>query len=577
MDTLAYIQRAATYPNLKPEDFAQAASLALITNFTDDLLQKFLVGLSLENDIYPVLCAEPYKQYHFDLANPASPLYASPADVTFVVFDVNPYIESEFTEDDAHAQEILTSLQTYARHTHGHLVIGALPLPSQSPYGALHEEDPLYRRIAAFNDGLRKIVADYSNVSLLDTNMLFATWGEARARDMRGLYAYDVPFTKDFSFALARECVGYLLALKGRAKKCIVLDLDNTLWGGIVGETGPDGIALGEGYPGSAYRNFQRVLRSYWERGIILAVASRNNPEEIDAVFEKNSRMILKKEHFGSVQVNWRPKSESIKAIADELNIGLDALVFLDDDAANREEVRSALPMVAVPDMPANPEEYAPALLSYPYFTQMALTAEDREKGKMYAQERQRKEIFTTTTDPVAYLGKLGIEITLTENGPRQLPRLAQLSQKTNQLNLTTKRYTEKDLERLIAQGASVFGAEVRDKFGDYGLVALAIVLPGAQKETALDTFLMSCRTMGRGVEYAVLDRIIEILAGRQFERIQARFIPTTKNAPAKDILPHAGFSETTPGMYGLDISAYTDAKPDAVSRVLPFITIVSA
>jgi FkbH-like protein len=275
--------------------------------------------------------------------------------------------------------------------------------------------------------------------------------------------------------------------------------------------------------------------------------------------------MLLKKEHFGSMQVGWQRKSEQLMAIATELNIGLDSLVFLDDDAANREEVKMALPMVTVPDLAEHPEEYARQVLSFPYFNQLTLTEEDRSKGKMYSEERQRKEVIAESGD--AYLAKLGIEIHMTENKQEDLDRLAQLSQKTNQCNLTTRRYSRAELEALIAHGASVFGASVRDRFGNYGTVVLAIVRFTPEPE--LDTFLMSCRVMGRSVEFLVLDHLFEVLRERGYTDVKASYIKTAKNEPVRELLPQMGFEGET-----LKLTHYTKHKPVHVTDAIPLIVL---
>jgi len=561
LNSLSYLERAAGYPSLNPEAFSERATIGLITNFTDGILQKFITGLCLEAGIYPTLSAEGYKQYHFTLraAAPAA------TDITFIVFDASPFMPSEFTVDPEHIGDILQGIRSYVAQAQGQVVLATIALPSASPYGNLFAEDPLYLSITGFNEELRALARAYAKVSICDTDRLMRAWGEHGARDMRALYAFDAPFSKNFSLHLARELVSYLLALRGRAKKCLVVDLDNTLWGGVVGEVGIEGIALGPGYPGLAYQSFQAVLLSYWRRGVVLAIASRNNAEDVDAVFTSHPHMLLRKEHFGSIQVNWRRKSEQLHAIAEEINIGLDSLVFLDDDAANREEVKMALPMVTVPDLAPRPEEYARQVLSFTYFNQISLTDEDRAKGKMYSEERQRKEVIAESGD--AYLAKLGIVITLTENKPEDLERLAQLSQKTNQCNLTTRRYSRADLEQMIAGGASVFGASVEDRFGKYGTVVLAVVRFNPEPE--LDTFLMSCRVMGRSVEYRVLDRIFELLRGRGHARVKAAYVKTAKNEPVRELLPQLGFVDGV-----LELGAYGRQKPAHVADAIPLVAL---
>ena len=364
---------------------------------------------------------------------------------------------------------------------------------------------------------------------------------------MRWLHASDIPFSNVFMAALAEEWVAYARVLLGKSKKCIVLDLDNTLWGGVVGEVGPRGIALGPDYPGSAFVNFQQALLEFYDRGILLAIASRNNPADVAEVFEKNPYMVLKEKHFSAIRTDWKTKPEMIREIAEELNIGTDSMVFLDDDPVNREMVRGELPGVAVPDFSLPPEEYAPLLHSLNLFHQFSLTGEDLAKGRMYAEERQRKKVLLQAKSPDAYIAELDIRITVAVNDRDLIPRLSQLTLKTNQFNLTTRRYSEADILKFMESGALVISGNVTDKFGDYGTVILAIVVPdrGDPRKTTLDTMLMSCRVMGRGVECSFMDYLLRELGRRSIISLEAEFISTVKNVPAKkDFLAEHGFGE---------------------------------
>lgn len=536
MSALPYFKRAATLASLNPSEF-EKASLHLITNFTDDALAKLITGVALEEGIYPELSVEPYRQYHLSLAEGG----ANEAQVTFIVLDASSYIANEFS-DDAHATETLESIKRYASGAKGHVIVATLPTPYESAYGNHFTEDPFYLRITRFNEGLASLATEHANVSLLSMDRLLAM--EA-GRDLRGLYAFDVPYTNDFFLRLAKECMSYVFALHGKGKKCLVVDLDNTLWGGVVGEVGVEGIDLGTGYPGRAYEGLQDVLRSLRERGIVLAIASRNNPEDVDEVFARHPHMKLTKDDFASIQVAWEPKSIMLQKIAQELNVGVDSLVFLDDDPVNREEVRSALPSVYVPDLPTLPEEYARFVLSLSCFNQISLTEEDRKKAALYREERARSK--SEQEDGSSYLERLQLQVTFRVNDEKDLPRLAQLSQKTNQFNLTTRRYTEEELRALQKEGALLIAAEAKDRFGAYGTIALMILRP-KEKVMELATFLMSCRAMGRGIEYALLSYGLEQAAKAGYHAVMGQYLPTAKNTPAKDFLKEAGFAASVEG-----------------------------
>lgn len=539
METLDYL-KLANQADLKGEPFV----INMMTNFTDGILQQMLKGVLVEEGVSAEIEGVPYGQYHLHLKDRKSLLYARRADMTFVLFDTNFHRRSALMDDPAHMQEVLEDIVQYCRDSAAPVIVSTFLIPYRGAYGNLFHESPEYRRVEEANNYLKQQAGEVANLSVWDINALIHHLGEAHVRDLRGLYAFDIPFTNDFFLAVAREWASWVRAKLGRTKKCLVLDLDNTLWGGIVGEVGPEGIALGPDHPGLAFQNFQHAIRELYERGVILAINSKNNPEDVAEVFEKNPHMILGEKHFAASRINWNDKASNIAEIAEELNIGLDSMVFLDDDAVNRGLVRSMHPNVLVPDFPTEPEDYVAHLFSLDAFNQFSLTEEDKEKGRMYAEERGRKVVRASTQSLEEYIATLGIVITVKKNDINSIQRLAQLTQKTNQFNLTTKRYGEKEIEQMMKDGALIFSAEVSDRFGDYGNTILCIVKQDSIHEAELDTFLMSCRVMGRGVEYAFLQHVAEVLRDRGVERMWATFVPTAKNKPAADFLPSAGFAE---------------------------------
>jgi FkbH-like protein len=355
--------------------------------------------------------------------------------------------------------------------------------------------------------------------------------------------------------------MAYVQTQRGKIYKCIVLDLDNTLWGGVIGEVGPLGVKLGHEYPGNAFREFQRTILDFYNRGIILAINSRNNPGDVDEVFEKNKNMVLKKSHFASIVANWNNKAENLKIIAKELNIGLDSLVFIDDDAMNRDLVKTELPQVFVPDWNIPPEEYVKRLLDIEAFHSMGLTEEDKERGKMYAAERERKEIVSDSSNLGSYLKTLEVEIDVHLNNSNQIPRLSQLTQKTNQFNLTTERLTESDVTKKIKNGAMFFSGDVKDKFGPYGITVLAIIEKD-KKNYKLSNFLMSCRVMGRRVEEAFMSSILKELSKKKINELDAKFIVSPKNSPASSFLKDIGGKEIKNSKKETTYKIGTNQKP---------------
>ncbi len=583
MNSLEYLKYASRSAELAPADFSRTVNVNLITNFTDDILKNIFAGVNLCNAVYPVIYKTPYRQYHLELKNEASALFTNKPDLTFIFFDINPFKESTFKSSRAHFDEILADLEGYCKRTTGTVVFNHFVVSYQGAYGNLFRQSPFFDLVQDYNKKIDELAERMPNLAAFDTNRIVHLLGEANVFDLRGLYAFDIPFAQEFMAALAEEWFTFVRALHGGVKKCIVLDLDNTLWGGVVGELGPRGIALGPDYPGNAFMNFQRALLDFYNRGIILAINSKNNIEDVREVFEKNPNMVLKENHFAAIRANWDEKARNIESIAQELNIGTESMVFFDDDQLQREMMRDQHPEVGVPEFSIPPEDYVRTLYALDVFNQPSLTEEDLQKGKMYAEERQRKEVLGTAKDIKEYIAELGIGITVALNDEQLIPRISQLTQKTNQFNVTTKRYSEGDIRKLMEDGARIFSGNVSDKFGDYGTVILAIVLPDltAKKEATIDTFLMSCRVMGRGVECRFLDHLADIFHEEGFTKLRALFVPTAKNKPAENFFPEHGFEQDkgkakkagTGVSCTLSLAEYARHPCDKVNKAITIIT----
>jgi FkbH-like protein len=317
-------------------------------------------------------------------------------------------------------------------------------------------------------------------------------------------------------------------------KKCIVLDLDNTLWGGVIGEEGFDGIALSLTPPGASFIAFQQALRDLYDRGIILAINSSNNPEDALNVIRTHPNMILKEQHFAALRINWQDKVQNMRELAKELNIGLDSMVFLDDSPVNREAMRTFLPEVETPELPADPTEYVKFLHSLPYFKAGAITDEDKMRGNLYVTERLRKEKEKQFENREEFLKSLGTELTVYENDPSALARLAQLTEKTNQFNVKKRPLTESEIGAFMKdEKYAVFHGRALDQFGDHGIIAFALVRKEKQV-WHLESLLMSCRVVGRGIEDAFLGSIARRAEEEGAHALGITFESSEKNELAK-------------------------------------------
>jgi FkbH-like protein len=314
--------------------------------------------------------------------------------------------------------------------------------------------------------------------------------------------------------------------------------LDNTLWGGILGEDGPDGIKIGGDYPGKAFLYFQKGLLELNKNGVILAVCSKNNEQDVMDLWENNPFLVLRKEHFAAYRINWQDKATNLKELAEELNLGLDSFVFVDDNPSERELIKQLLPMVTVPDFPAQPYELPLFFkkLVEDYFKVYAITEEDKKKTDQYKANAQRLSFQKSFSDFGDFIRSLDIHLTIASANDYNIPRIAQMTQKTNQFNLTTKRYTDADIKVMIEKGGRVYCLSVADRFGDNGITGCMIV-----NGCEIDSFLLSCRILGKGIETAFIKKVFQMLHNQGVTELKAKYLPTAKNAQVREFYEKVG------------------------------------
>jgi FkbH-like protein len=354
------------------------------------------------------------------------------------------------------------------------------------------------------------------------------------------------PFSGAFLPLYADYVARLIGALRGKSRRCLVLDLDNTVWGGVIGDDGLEGIVIGQGDPtGEAYLTLQRFALSLRQRGIILAVSSKNNDDVARRVFREHPEMLIREEHIAVFQANWSDKATNLKAIADELALGLESLVFLDDNPVERVLVRQMLPEVAVPELPDDPAKYARTLAAAGYFESLTFSDEDKKRADFYRANAQRVSLQNQVGDLSAYLASLGMEITFQPFDTVGRARISQLINKSNQFNLTTRRYTEAEV--VAAQNdPDCFTLQVRltDVFGDNGMISVVICREEAPKTWIVDTWLMSCRVLGRGVERMVLREILHHARSKGIEKVVGIYRPTERNEMVRDHYQGVGFTQ---------------------------------
>jgi FkbH-like protein len=423
------------------------------------------------------------------------------------------------------------------------------------------------RFIVRLNEALR-VAAEEDGVDILAVDDVAARDGVRKWHDT-GLWHRSKQEVAPPVSPLYGDLVGRWLAAKqGRSYKCLVLDLDNTLWGGVIGDDGMEGIALGQGSAlGEAYVALQDYARELARRGVILAVCSKNDEANALEPFEKHPDMVLKRGDIACFIANWSNKADNIRQIAQELNIGIDSLVFLDDNPFERNLVRQELPMVAVPEVSDDPTGYPIALADAGYFEGLSVTDEDRERTAQYQGNKAREALKASVTDLPAYLRGLEMELIVRPFDRVGLQRIVQLINKSNQFNLTTRRYTDEDVLAVMAD-PEAFGLQLRltDRFGDNGVIAIIIGRLQENKDLAIDTWLMSCRVLGRQVEPTTLNLICANAQRLGARRVVGEYIPTKKNGMVRDHYARLGFTvmETTPeggNRNILDLASYTPAE----------------
>ncbi len=549
-----YINKAKSLDIAKYE---KKIRIALIGSFTLNGIEETLRVKCSEMNVGCNSYVAGYNQYNQEILNKESNLYKFSPDVTFLILDIRsilgklfhtPYLISETERKkfiDNKVSEISNLIKSFTNNSKSKLVLTNLAIPTYSPYG-IYETKVAYGLQEMVNDYNQQILAITKNVEsvyVYDFNAFMTKFGEKNVFDFKQFFLGDVQISFEYIPYLSHSLTGYVKAILGLNKKCIVLDLDNTLWGGIVGEDGFEGINLGGDPVGKAFAEFQKLLLSIHKRGILLAINSKNNFEDAIHVIREHSEMVLKEEHFACMKINWNDKVQNMKEIANDLNIGLDSMIFFDDDPVNCEYIKSSFPQVMTVTMPKDTSQYVPLLMSLNDFDILKITEEDLGRGNMYLQEKQRKDLEHQATNLDDFLQQLAINLKIKKANDFTIPRISQLTLKTNQFNLTTKRYQDEDIRKFIDSGNWVGCAQVQDKFGDSGITGVFIVKKNPT-EWIIDTFLLSCRIMGRGIENGILSEILKKAKEAGVKSVVGEFIPTKKNAPCANFFSDYGFKK---------------------------------
>ncbi len=554
-------------------------SVTFLRNFTIEGVEPFLTYHCLKSGIRPAISFGGFDTVLQDLIEPLPHEHGHPADIVvlaLVLEQIDPACGEPGWRASGAIERLRALFQAAAAQTVSLLAVNTFIPPYDTDFGiaagtGLSSPDS---EVAALNRFIREFVLEHrTRFILLDWERMAMICGEQETVDYRFWYMSKAPFKQPFLNLYALEILKAVRDLKGRSRKCLLLDCDNTLWGGVVGEDGLAGIHLDRhSYPGNIFYDFQKQVLRLHDRGVLLALVTKNNQDDVWEVLERHPDCLIRCGHLAAWRINWSDKADNIRSIAEELNLGLDSFVFVDDSPVECDLVRAMLPEVAVIQVPAKLYTFPRLLSRAGLFDTLTVSAEDRCRSAMYRAEGERKLAEGGFASREEYLATLGMVATIRQAGEEDLERMAQLTQKTNQFNLTTRRYSAARIGAFIrAADAAVFSLSVSDRFGDSGLTGVMIAFRDGEVGR-IDSFLLSCRILGRNLESVFLDHCLALLRDRwTVSEWVAEYIPSRRNVQTAAFYDTAGFSADRAD------PARTVYRCDAarrVSRTIAYITV---
>lgn len=570
MLTLDYFALSKEAKALKIPDAAKSIRIALLADCATQHLATIMRAIAARNGVQAELYEGNYDGVDLEILDPNSALYAFAPQYVVILLSSEKLKARLYASADRRtfADETVGRLEglwgAFRAHSQAAIIQSTFVLPSERAFGnyELKIADSVGSIFTEINYRLALKARETKNVLLNDVDFLAAAAGRAQWLDARMWNMAKTPCRLEHVPLLAQSLLDTIFAASGLIVKCVVLDLDNTLWGGVIGDDGLEGIALGEFDEGEAFVGFQRFIRELKRRGIILAVVSKNEHANAVLPFREHPHMALKEEDISVFVANWDNKADNIRRIQKTLNIGFDSLVFLDDNPFERNIVREFLPEVVVPELPEDPSLYLQSLADLNLFETASFSEADLQRADQYREEAQRELTKTHFTNINDYLISLAMEIRLERFNAFNLPRIAQLIQRSNQFNLMTRRYGEAACEAMMNDpSVAPLTLRLADKFGDYGLISV-VILKHAGQDLEIDEYLMSCRVLQRGVENFTMNNIFSYAARLGAKRVVGHYLPTAKNDMVKGFFKSFGFVKVADGDGGashwtLAIDAY--------------------
>jgi FkbH-like protein len=561
----------------KPVDHLKVIRVALLSDSASQFIVQALRGYGIENGInYDVYEAD-YNQIDLQVFDPGSELYEHKPDYVIILRSTERLLKTFYKKGNKESfadqqKEYMDSLyQQITTQLKARVICNTFPEINDGVFGnfGTKTKSSFVYQLKKLNSALMDLGAERKNFFLVDLSALAARKGYENFFDPKMYINADMVYSIDVLPLIARQFHDVMQAINGSFKKCIILDLDNTTWGGIIGDDGVEGIQIGDLGMGKAFTELQLWVKQLRHRGIIVAVCSKNTEEIAKEPFLQHPEMVLKMEDIAVFVANWENKVDNILYIQQVLNIGFDSMVFLDDNPFEREMVKKAIPDITIPDLPEDPSEYLLYLRTLNLFETASFTEEDEQRTRQYQEEAKRNILQKSFANEDEFLQSLGMQCETKAFDAFTVPRIAQLSQRSNQFNLRTVRYTEEEI-RNIAQSEDHYtiSFSLNDVYGDYGLIAFVILQKKDDKTLFIDSWIMSCRVLKRGMESYTLNAIAEIAKAHGFTKIVGEYIPTKKNGIVKDHYEKLGFS-TAGNTWELDTNSYTN-KPVHISLKKP-------
>lgn len=540
---------------------SQQIRIALLSDAATQQFIPVLKALLHENGIGAEFYEGPFDAIELETINPASGLYQFKPDFVILLNATQAlrprYYSHGLEPEFERIPRIWSAIQS---NSLCRVIQCNFPLPYERPFGQfdLKLQNSFYTAVQSLNSHLTTLVRDKSNVLLCDLESVASdlgrrNWFDDRLWDMCKTFC-----ALDHLPAAAQAMVDLVLASLGRVVKCVILDLDNTLWGGVVGDLGYAGVEIAAHGDGEAFYRFQQFLLALKNRGILLAVCSKNDLSNAAAVFESNPNMVLKRGDITVFVANWENKADNIRQIRDTLQIGFDSMVFLDDNPFERNLVRNFLPDVIVPELPEDPADYISAISRLNLFEVTAFSREDVGRSALYKEEADRREAQNSFTDINEFLKSLEMRASIVRFQEEEISRIEQLFLRSNQFNLTTHRYSEAECRSMMKneQGCIPLQVSLQDRFGAHGLISIVVAWPQADTLFISD-WLMSCRVLGRGVEQYVMNHVFAIARELGMKTVSGDYLPTAKNAMVRDFWARFGFENAGGTDWRMPVAAY--------------------